>query len=67
VRVLTEDRGALSVFFVVAVDLTHFEVYRVVGKGAFGKVQAVRHKLSGERASIVALAAPSVAAVALTR
>ena len=30
------------------VDQSHFEVYRVLGRGAFGKVNAVRHLGSGE-------------------
>lgn len=30
------------------VDDTHFEMYRVVGRGAFGRVNAVKHRGSGE-------------------
>jgi serine/threonine protein kinase len=30
-----------------SVDLTHFELLKVVGKGGFGKVNAVRSRLDG--------------------
>lgn len=45
--VVASNRGHLLTFTSAAVNLNHFRLLRVVGKGAFGKVRIVERKDTG--------------------